>query len=52
MLRLYNVLLLPVRAAAGQPVAADTSRFDLDGSGAITGTDFLAIRSRLGAALP
>ena len=44
--------ILAVRSVAGEPLAADTARFDLDGSGAITGADLLAARGRLGNALP
>jgi hypothetical protein len=44
--------IVAVRAAAGQAVAAETARFDVDCSGAISGGDMLVVRQRLGAQLP
>jgi hypothetical protein len=44
--------LLAIRSRAGQAVAADTARFDIDRSGQITGTDLQAVQRRHGGSLP
>lgn len=50
--QLSAVDILATRAAVGQPLTAQITSVDIDGSGSTSGTDLLLIRFRLGRHLP